>query len=290
VTFARLPLSALRALEAVVRKGKVVQAAAELSVTPGAVTRQIRALEDLVGAPLFARTTDGLKPTERGLALAATVTGSLRQLSDGLSLSAGSAVVLRVGAPRNFAALALAPRIGRFLDRHPAVDLHVDGSLHGENPAAGAVDVVIRYGIPETPAGHRATLLAPHTIFPVASPALAAALRAAGGDLLAGARHLHFRSVDYWARWSDATGQARPPRAGPTLSETIMLYEAAAAGQGVAIGHSILAGTFLAEGRLVAVGPAAPDAHRYAVLTATSAAKPEALAFADWLAAEIGAD
>ena len=118
MTFARLPLSALRALEAVVRKGKVVQAAAELSVTPGAVTRQIRALEDLVGAPLFARTTDGLKPTERGLALAATVTGSLRQLSDGLSLSAGSAVVLRVGAPR---ASGLAQRgaaaAGR-LDRH----------------------------------------------------------------------------------------------------------------------------------------------------------------------------
>lgn len=283
--FGRLPLSALRAFEATARRGAPAYAAAELFVTPGAVTRQIRQLEDQLSRRLFDRGPEGWRLTPAGTELAREVGAALHRLRDSCDrVVAEDVQTLKVGVPRAFAAHVIAPRLSRFLDGRGPLQVQLDGDRQAENPAEGGLDAVVRYGLPERPPGTELRLLPPARVFPVCAPALAA--RASDPAAWSELTFLAFEPVDYWAWWSAAAGVPVRPRRVVRFSESSMIYEAARAGVGLAIGHSYMNRDMLADGRLVAVGPEAEDERRYFVLTPTSTRSPLAEAFAAWLERE----
>src|SRR3990167_8329286 len=169
-----LPLNALRAFEAAARHLNFSRAADELSVTPGAVSQQIQNLEDYVGAALFKRTPKGLLLTDA----AQTALPALREAFDRLAEAASmlTAAVdgrrLTLTAAPSFAAKWLVPRLGRFEELHPQVDVWLSAGLELVDLTAGEVDVAIRYGAGRYP-GLEVRRLIGETVIPVLSPALA---------------------------------------------------------------------------------------------------------------------
>src|SRR5688572_11739038 len=125
------PLNALRAFEAAARHLSFKNAARELHVTPGAVSHQVKLLEQSLGMPLFRRLTRALELTPEGQALLPKVQEGLRNLAEAVERvrSRGEASTLTVMAPPNFATRWLVPRLAGFSDRHPGLDLHVASRL-----------------------------------------------------------------------------------------------------------------------------------------------------------------
>lgn len=281
--FGRLPLTALRAFEATARRGSPVHAAAELFITPGAVTRNLRDLEESTGMRLFERNAGTWHLTEAGERLAPAIAASLQAMGDALAaLPDAMSDVLRIGLPRAFATHVVAPRLAAFLASRPGLLLHLDGDRQAENPRSGALDLVVRYGLPEQPPGLELILLPQGSVFPVCAAALAGAEAAEWPDL----PWLAFQSVDYWGYWLAAAGAApRRPRSTVTFSESSMIYAAAEAGAGLAIGHSLICRDQLASGRLVRIGASVPDERRYFLL-APRDRSAAADGFIAWLAAE----
>jgi LysR family glycine cleavage system transcriptional activator len=169
------PLNALRAFEAVARHLNFSRAADELSVTPGAVSQQIQNLEDYVGAALFKRTPKGLLLTDA----AQTALPALREAFDRLAEAASllTAAVdgrrLTLTAAPSFAAKWLVPRLGKFEQAQPQVDVWLSAGMEVVDFAAGEVDLAIRYGSGRYP-GLEVIRLLQETVVPVASPELLA--------------------------------------------------------------------------------------------------------------------
>lgn len=285
--FGRLPLTALRAFEATARRGSPIHAAAELFITPGAVARNIRDLEESTGLRLFNRNGGTWQLTDAGERLAPAIASSLQAMGDAMAaLPDAMSDVLRIGVPRAFASHVIAPRLGGFLADRPGLLLHLDGDRQTENPRAGALDLVIRYGLPEQPPDLDLIVLPPGTVFPVSAPALVNGEAAEWPDV----PWLAFQSVDYWAYWLAATGAApRRPRSTVTFSESSMIYAAAESGAGLAIGHSLVCRDALMAGRLVRIGDTVPDERRYFLL-APHERTGAADAFITWLVTEVARD
>jgi LysR family glycine cleavage system transcriptional activator len=169
-------LNALRAFEAAARHLNFSRAADELSVTPGAVSQQIQNLEDYVGAALFKRTPKGLLLTDA----AQTALPALREAFDRLAEAASllTAAVdgrrLTLTAAPSFAAKWLVPRLGKFEQAQPQVDVWLSAGMEVVDFAAGEVDLAIRYGSGRYP-GLEVIRLLSETVIPVASPELLAA-------------------------------------------------------------------------------------------------------------------
>ena len=255
------PLNALRAFEVVARHLSFSRAAEELHVTKAAVSQQVRALEQDVGARLVERNGRGLQLTESGAAGAGT-------LAEGFALLAKAARAMREGKGRrflvinstpSFAATWLVGRIGKFKARHPETDVLIDANPIDEALESGAADALIRWGAGEF-TGLTATLLFKEDVFPVCAPRLVA-----GDDPLRSpddlARHtlLHLNwnpahgSWPTWSDWLKAAG-ARQVEAthGVFFNNMAMTLRAAAQGQGVALTSFAIAADELAAGRLVA--------------------------------------
>jgi DNA-binding transcriptional LysR family regulator len=285
--FGRLPLTALRSFEATARRGSPVHAAAELFITPGAVARNIRELEEASGFRLFNRSGGAWELTDAGKRLAPAIASSLQSMSDALALlPSDGAEMVRVGVPRAFASHVIAPRLSTFIAGKPEVFLHFDGDRQAENPRVGALDLVIRFGLPEQPPGLELILLPAATVFPVCAPARLNGDVTQWPDL----PWLAFQSVDYWGYWLASSGaERRRPRSTIMFSESSMVYAAAEAGAGLAIGHSIVCREALAAGRLMQVGPAVLDERRYFILVPHEKSAC-ASAFIAWLIEEVGRD
>lgn len=262
--YGRIPLAHLRVLEALIRTGRTSLAASELSVTPGAISRQIRALEDIIGEDLFSRTSDGLIPNARALELAAETGDLLARLQARLD-GAPRRRRLRVGVPRAFAALVIAPRLGGFLQEHPDLDVILDGEAQGLQPSSGRIDLLVRYGLPEVVPKHLSQVIGESMLFPVASPDLAARIDV-DPALFDRLPRLVFQHVDQWKTWFAETGREPARGAVASFSETTMIYAAARAGVGLAIGHCLLAHDDLAAGTLVRVGEEVRDSQVYSLV------------------------
>src|SRR5579859_6665531 len=127
VTARPLPLNALRAFEAAARHLSFTIAARELHVTAGAVSRQVKVLEDYLGVALFRRLTRALELTSEGQAMLPRVREGLGNFASAVDLARPreSACTLSVLTPPNFAARWLMPRLARFTTAHPNLELHV---------------------------------------------------------------------------------------------------------------------------------------------------------------------
>lgn len=292
----RLPsLNALRAFEAAARHLSLTKAADELSVTPGALSHQIKALEARLGAKLFQRTARGLAFTDLGRDYLPVVRDAFDRLAAGTDtlFGAAQAATLTVSVSPNFAQKWLVPRLGRFAAAHPSIDLRIAASTEHVDFAASDVDLAVRHGDGDWPGLAVAKLSNEHVI-PVASP------RLAGGkpplkrprDLKAHTL-LHAPGPVDWRAWTEAAGLADlDVRRGPRFNQASMAIEAAVDGVGVALARTGLAALDLGAGRLVQpFGPAlaAPFAY-YIVCPAPFANRSKFRTFRDWALAEAAED
>jgi DNA-binding transcriptional LysR family regulator len=289
---ADLPLRALLVFEATARRLKMVRAAADLGLTQGAISRQIKALEGRLGEPLFRRGPRGLTLTEAGDLLSDYVARGLGELATGLYRlgQPRRRTTLAVTASRTFALRVLAPRVGRFVARHPWIDLRVEGHRYFADPDRAEVDLSIRLG----QGGWRQGVelrLSEEVMFPVCAPALLPPAGAAADParFLRSQVMLHYVERPYWAAWLRVAGlPAELAEGGARFGETALALAAAEAGQGVAIARGIHVRDALLAGRLARPFEAsfADNGGYWAVATPAAAERSTVKAFVAWLREE----
>ncbi len=272
--FRRLPpLLALRAFEAVARLGSFKQAADELSVTPGAVSQQVKKLEADMGATLLLRRPRGVEPTETGHLLRAGLSDAFMRITEAVEaarpVAESKSLVVACGPP--FAAKWLVPRLGDFSNTHPDLELRIAANFALMDYGPNEIDVGIRLSNTETPGLTREWLLE-ETVMPMASPGFIE--KQAIGEprdllrvpLLADESMAFEEGSPTWETWFEAAGLPRE-RATPALmfgAHDEQAIEAAVAGAGVVLGRRVLASSDLDRGRLVApFGPELSTGIRY---------------------------
>src|SRR6266545_2106780 len=167
------PLNALKAFEAAARSESFTRAAEELCVTQGAVSHQVKALEETLGVKLFNRVRQRLVITEAGREYLAVVRDALDRIAVGTErlVLRQTSGVLAVSTSPDFAAKWLVPRLGRFAEAHPDIDLRVSATMHHVDFAREEVDLAVRHGDGNWPGLHVERLSA-EQLFPVCSPKL----------------------------------------------------------------------------------------------------------------------
>jgi len=251
-------LTALVALEAVVRHRSISAAARELAVTQAAVSRHIAALEADFGRPLFIRAHRAVQPTAECLVLGHALADNFHGISEAIdSLRATSKDIVTIGASVAFTQLWLMPRVLRFRREHPGCALRVISRDDRIDLGSGEVDLLLRYGAGPFPDGE-VLATAQDTVFPVCAPDYARR------HDLTNFPDCHFDLIEQdvpdrsWYRWSDWFAQAgsTPPNAVPSLRFTYLteVLAAARAGEGIAMGWRMLLGDALQSGALIKVG------------------------------------
>jgi LysR family glycine cleavage system transcriptional activator len=288
------PLNALRAFEAAARHLSMKEAAAELSVTPGAVSQLVRGLEARVGIELFRRGNRSLVLTEAGQSYFAPIRHAFRQIGEATRRlrALPNAGVLTVSAPPAFAASWLVPRLGRFRARHADIELNVTTTRGLANFAADGVDVAIRHGLGRYP-GLRCDRIAGIAMIPVCSPRLLASLPERPrrpADLL-GLPLLHDLERQDWALWFQGQGVAdigHTVSSGISFDDQMLLIRAAESHQGIALVTETLARPELERGGLVRVLDVAwrQEFAYWLVCPRATAEQPKTVAFRDWLISE----
>ena len=293
------PLSALRAFEATARHLSFTRAAAELFVTPAAISHQIHALEQDLGVRLFRRLNRSIELTASGQVLLpglseafAGIHASLRRLR-----AHNDTGTLTVTASPSFAAKWLVLRLNRFQQRCPEIDVRISATDEVVDLTQGDFDIAIRYGAGRYP-GLEVELLFTNEVFPACSPHLLATgppLRTPE-DL----RHhplIHDQAVERdplvptWAMWLKAAGvKDIPGSGGLSFNNMHLALDAAIAGHGIVLAYSTIAAADIAAGRLVRLfSLALPDQFAYYIVTAPGALeRPKVRAFRDWLRGEAG--
>ncbi|UTH76411.1 transcriptional regulator GcvA [Chromobacterium sp. IIBBL 290-4] len=281
------PLNALRAFEAAAQRQSFSEAAALLHVTHGAVSRQIRLLEDWLGAPLFERHHRQVRLTDAGRAYLADIGAALEQIETASARLRQGPVPLRVSAPATFTLRWLIPRLSRFQLQYPHIEVKLSTSSEPISQLGDSFDIAIRGG-PQALPGFVAREFLRESRLPVCSPGLLEQLPIhAPADL---ARHtlLHTAgSPEFWPQWLAAAGEpALRPAAELTLEHFYLTLQAALGGLGVALGPSRLIADDLASGRLVQpfAAPRLEDWRYFAYARQAREDQPAVLAFCRWLA------
>ncbi|MBT4889786.1 MAG: transcriptional regulator GcvA [Rhodospirillales bacterium] len=289
------PLNALRAFEAAARHLSFTKGANELNVTQGAVSHQVKALEDRLGLKLFLRRHQGLVLTEAGQNCQLFVRDAFDRLSAGFDnlLDKDDAGILTVSVSPNFASKWLVPRIGRFTETYPDIDLRLSASHRHVDLNREDVDLAIRHGEDNWPDLH-AVSLATETLFPVCSPNLMeGAHPLTHNKNLAHHTLLHLDSRKDWVKWFDAAGiEGADLSKGTVFNQANLALDAAASGQGVALGRRALAASDLIAKRLVMpFGPVLAVKYAYYIVCPKQTAnRPKIKAFRDWMIREAKAD
>ncbi len=289
------PMNTLRAFEAAARHLSFTHAAAELHVTQAAVSHQIRTLEEALGVRLFRRLNRAIRLTEEGQQFVSEVRKALSHLATAMEKLAApdAGGPLTVSVLPSFAAKWLVPRLGRFRERHPEIDVRVSPSIQLTDFQRDDVDLGVRYGKGKYEGLHSVRLMT-EDIFPVCSPKLLSGAKALRQP--ADLRHhtlLHDDGYVDWAMWLLVAGvQDIPPTQGPFFTDSALVLQAAVEGQGVALARGALAADDLAAGRLVKpFDIAIPTEYAYYIVCPKATAQhPKIAAFRDWLLAEAGAN
>lgn len=276
------PLHALRAFEAAARLGRMTAAAQELSVTPGAISRQVRQLEDALGVALFEGPKHQPRLTEAGAQLRPALSqafDTLAQAVDAVRPSASGPV--DVACFHSFMLKWLIPRLPDFHRQHPELPLRLSVADPDRSPAPGA-DVWIAVVAEPTEAD---TVLFAERLGPVATPALAAQ-HPTPADWPSRQLLQTQQRLDAWARWATVAGQPAPAPEGPCHAHYLFTLEAAASGLGLAVAPQHLVADELRSGRLVAPWGWAPSGLHYVARTARRPASPAVGPFLRWLVAQ----
>lgn len=282
-------MQTLRAFEAAARLESYSAAAQELDVTHGAISHRIRKLEMQLGTTLFRRAGRSMIPTREAVTLFAQVRESLgllqRVIPDVAHATPGRLVV---SMHPSFAIRWLVPRIGSFLRSMPDLSVEVRSVADLGDFLSQGVDFAIRYGA-GTWGNATGERIAGEMLFPVCTPAYRDAHRIRTPGDLRRCRLLR-HAWQPWQPWLRAARlRIKEPAGQLTVSDTAMLLEAAAAGEGVALARSLFAADDLGRGRLVRLFDiAVEDAFAYYLTWHQGAPlSPAGAAFRDWLRDEI---
>lgn len=287
------PLKPLRAFEAAARHLSFTKAAQELSVTQAAISHQVKTLEDALQMQLFRRFNRRLMLTDAGQTYLPQLTEALDQIDAATRRlrTVDDSGDLKVSVATSVAAKWLLPRLVRFRQRHPDIDVSVSASDKIVDFARDDMDMGIRYGYGVYP-GLRVDKLMQDTVFPVCSPALlqgSLPLREPADlkhhTLLHEEWHDMINAPD-WRAWLAVAGVTGVNATrGPGYSHSNLALQSAMDGHGVALARSSLVSLDLEAGRLVQpFGPALPtDYACYAVSPEGVAERPKIKAFREWL-------
>lgn len=249
------PLNALRAFEAAARHGRIVDAAAELCVTHGAVSRQVKQLEQSLGVSLFRRAGTGVELTDAGTRLLPALSSAFDLIETGVDrVSPSSSGALLVSCSGTFIIRWLIPRLHGFRSRHPEIEIRLSESDAPIDFTEDAADLAIRNMMPPWPDDMIATPIFGEEVGPVLSPELQAELEIRSVDDLSRAPLLHTETrVTAWSDWLAAAGRSDiDPASGDRFEHFYYMLQAAASGLGVAIGPRPLVDDDIVIGRLVA--------------------------------------
>ena len=285
-------LSWLRAFEAAARTSSFTAAAAELSLTSGAISYQIRALEAHLGFALFERLPRGVKLTPMGVAYLPPVRKAFEELADStVGLFGGlERVQITVHAPVSLAALWLAPKLPAFSIANPSIEVRLSSVIWDNAVLDEATDLEIRYGTGHWH-GYRSEPLLTQGISAVCSPRLLETLMSTGDVVRALPRHMiHIMGHEkHWLKVRQALQLDNiATGAGATVDTTIAALELASAGTGIALAHPLFLHAYFATGRLVSVLPREfADDNAYFVITPErpQRVRREVQLFRDWLVA-----
>ena len=292
-----LPLTALRAFAETGRLGSMKAAAAELGVTPGAISQQIKSLEARLEAPLFERHNRELRLTPLGRKLLLPLVDGLGRIEtawSSLNRRPDRRNTLTISTTSALATAWLVPRLGRFSTLHPEIELRIQTSSRLIDLKREGIDIALRHGLGDYPGYTAIRFLTPRLI-PVCSPALLQTRRGRVARSLRGAADclayplLQDADRADWPLWLQAHGVSDPRAAqGPSFEGDLLLVRAALAGQGIALVRDIFCRAEIDQGSLVqALDLDWPVGFAYYLVV-----RPEALrqhkiaAFRDWLLAE----
>ncbi|SDN89622.1 LysR substrate-binding domain-containing protein [Polaromonas sp. JS666] len=288
-----MSLDAIRGFESAARHLSFTAAAEELCITQSAVSKQVKSLEDALGAPLFLRGGKGLSLTPQGRELYEAARASLSQLASAVDrLLAVDRASVAVTTTPSFAALWLAPKLAKFQQLEPAIDVRVDASEARVNLEREGLDLAVRL-YPVQPGDESLPLLQEQALL-VAAPAVAARIHSPA-DIA------HIPLLVYydpatrfpwmsWPDWYERLGLKQSAQQ-PCLyfSQYEHVVNAAVQGGGIAIGRTPLVLPLLRGGQLTVVLPGQTvDGLGYRIITsAHSADRPAVQKFRAWLEREL---
>jgi DNA-binding transcriptional LysR family regulator len=287
------PLSLLRAFEAAGRTGSFHDAAAELHLSPSAVSHAIRKLEKCLGALLFEREGRRVRLSSDGDALMRHVGPAFDDLRRGVDrVSSRGPKMLRVHCAPSFAAQWLTPRLPSFLSRHPDIEIRLSAGIDYTRFANDEFDVDIVYGRP-TQEGVIILPLGEETVTPLCAPKFRSLIRRPQ-DLL---RHAlidsSFKKVR-WPDWFAANGLTAPTLHGMHFDRSFLAISIAVNGLGIALESTRLAESEIADGRLVPILEGIATDVRYTghylVFPRLALRRQTLQLFTSWIAAELGID
>jgi len=292
------PLNALRVYEASARHLSFVKASEELSVTPAAISHQVKNLEEYLGLQLFRRQSRGLLLTESGQLLLTELREVFLHLDKAMEqvIKSGTPKTITLSVAPTFAVMWLIPRLQKFYALHPDIDVRLSTSLELVDFKHDDFDAVIRLGSGQW-FGLETTKLFDETVTPMCSPRLLE-----GPDALKSPSDLckyvllHNHSMDYdpqaptWETWLNAAGASQVDASrGTHFSLPDHGLQASIDGAGVVLGWRSLAASDIAAGRIVApfdlVLPLGSSF--YLVYPEAHGRRPNIVAFRDWLLQEI---
>lgn len=287
-------IAGLRALEAAARHLSFLNAARELNVTPGAISRQIQALEEYLGGALFTRQHKRVDLTPLGRDYVAEIRAPLNRIGAATKRIRGRSSTrstISICVYPTFAIRWLIPRWGRFYNRHPEIDVSLTTSLNPVDFTRDDHDLAISIGEIGANWGKlRAHKLVDVDVFPVCSPELAQKIKTP--EDLAQQTLIHGTPrPDDWHLWLREAGvTSLDPEKGLRFESLNLAVQAAIEGIGVAMGVGGLIEVDLAEGRLVRLFDISRRSGRpfHLVYNQARAHDPKLVAFRDWLLEEAG--
>jgi LysR family glycine cleavage system transcriptional activator len=286
----RLPnLVALRAFEAAARHQNFSRAADEIHVTHGAVSHQVRALEQDLGVALFARNGKRLTITPQGARFAQVVRNALRDIADATQVVRQETRQKRltVSAVPSFAARWLAPRLGKFIDQNPDTELVLETSGQLLDLVRDGIDVGIRFGQGQYP-GLTVQRLMGDSYYPVASPSYNRGRLPRSPQQLKPEQLL--RSDEPWLPWFQAAGlRLAEPSGGVRFQDLSLLIRSAMDGDGIALVRHVVVMQEIASGKLLRLFDVAVKSpwDYYLASPPEALHKPQVQAFRNWLLEEI---
>jgi LysR family glycine cleavage system transcriptional activator len=291
-------MSGLRAFEATARHLSFTRAATELNLTQGAVSHQIKNLEDLLGLKLFTRDGNTIRLTEAGFEYLASARAALTEVlvATDRAIDRQRGDVLTIACLGTFSIKCLLPNIGDFTRRHPSIGLRIRTLVPSTHMAPQDYDVSIQYGSSEDWPDMVARKIMREELFPVCSPAL---LKTGGlrvpRDLT---HHTVIRTAspfilrDDWPLWLERAGIPGITFAGEISCDLLYpSYQAAIEGLGVAMGRSAVVAADIRAGRLVEpFSVRLPSSLGYHLVAGTERAKlAKVQLFCDWALERLGA-
>lgn len=296
------PLDLLVGFESAARHLSFTRAAGELFVTQSAVSRQIQALEDFVGVPLFERRHKALALTEAGAQYYRTVAPLLQQLRDATRKlrTARSRNVLNVTTTVSFASLWLVPRLARFRKEHPEIDVRIAATTEVLDMEREGIDLAIRdVAIGNAPPG--SAFLVGERLAAICSAGYLRESKRAKRPIARPQDVVHHVLLVYhdakgrfawlsWPQWLETHGiEDAMPAGSVTYDQYDQVIQAALLGQGIALGRGSLVEQYIRDKRLVALFGGPEDVGRgfHAIFARGAKERPEVQAFVEWLRAEI---